>query len=138
MARSIHNGEGLIMSMPTRIATLLAACALALCTPLDADIGLTLKKLTWDPRQPDATPYQDLPLDSLMNVVIGQAWGDAREKIKPALLAEVTKSDRIKKGVTLYNVDLRLPLGDPQVSVIPVGPTTGLLRLYLPRSEMTF
>jgi hypothetical protein len=124
--------------MSTRIATSLVACALALAAPVHADVGLTLKKLTWDPRQPDATPYQDVPLDSLMNLVIDQAWGDARETIKSALLAEVTKSDRIRKGVTLYDVDLRLPPGDPKVSVVPVGPTTGLLRLYLTRSEMTF
>jgi hypothetical protein len=77
-------------------------------------------------------------LDNLMNAVINQAWGNARATMQDALLKEVTKSDRIRSGITLYNVDLRLSPGDPQVTVLPAGPTGGVLRLFLPRSEMTF
>jgi hypothetical protein len=121
-----------------RSAIAAAACALVMCTSAHADAGLTLKKLTWDPRQPDATPYQDVVLDNLMNAVINQAWGNARATMQDALLKEVTNSDRIRSGITLYNVDLRLSPGDPQVTVLPAGPTGGVLRLFLPRSEMTF
>lgn len=120
-----------------RFALLIGMLSALLCANAQAGAGLTLEKLTWDPRQPDSTPYQDVPLDSSVSSVINLGWTNASEPVRASVVQELTRPDRFKRGVTLYNVDLRLPPG-PQVTVVPQGGANGSLRLFLPRAEMDF
>ena len=120
-----------------RFAPALLACALALCTSAHADVGMTLKKLTWDPRQPDSTPYQDTVLDAFMGQLIAQAWTDMQPNVVQNVVKAITQQP-LGKGISLYDVDLRLPATLSDTTVIATSPLLGALRLTLTHNVMEF
>src|SRR5690348_14093134 len=114
----------MIMRTHQCLATALLACALALSTGARADVGLTLKKLTWDPRQPDSTPYEDAVLDAFMSQLIAQAWTDMRPTVTQNVVTAVTQKP-LKSGISLYNVSLQLPPTLSGATVVAAGPNSG-------------
>src|SRR6185503_6728234 len=125
------------MRVHQRFVPALLAFAIALSTSAHADVGMTLKKLTWDPRQPDSTPYQDTVLDAFMGQLIAQAWTDMQPAIVQNVVKAVTQQP-LGSGVSLYDVDLRLPAALSDTTVIATSAVIGALRLTLTHNVMEF
>jgi hypothetical protein len=120
-----------------RAKTIVMALAAALCTSAHAgDAHLTLKTLTWDPRQPDATPYRDTALDDKLLKVVNDSWSSVRPNVIDNVVKSVTQKP-IKSGVSLYDVDFQLP-ATPDVQVQSAIPSRGALRLWFPHASMSF
>lgn len=78
-----------------------------------APIGAQVIVQTWDPRNPDAQNIQT-PYDSgsaVSDAVIG-AWGQVRNVVCGPLKQHMGKGDLLAKGVTLYDIDCKLPDGE--------------------------
>src|SRR5690348_13416869 len=99
-----------------RFAPALVAFVLALCASAHADVGMTLKKLTWDPRQPDSTPYQDTVLDAFMGQLIAPAWTGMQPSIVQNAGQAVTQQP-LGEGIPPCNLDLHSP-GTPSDSAV--------------------
>lgn len=121
--------------MNTRLSLVLISLALA-ASAHAGDAHLILKTLTWDPRQPDATPYRDTALDDKLLKVVSDSWSSVRPNIIENVVKSVTQKP-IKSGVSLYDVDFQLPAA-PDVQVQSAIPTKGALRLWFPQASMSF
>lgn len=127
------------MRSQSRLAVLLLALTAALCSTAHANLGVTLKKLTWDPRHPDSTPYDGgTDLSAMVTGVVTKAWNDVGPGIKASVIAMVAQPDSIQHGVTLYDIDLQLATTDPQLSIVSGSGTSGVFRIYAPGNTMTF
>lgn len=80
---------------------------------LAAPIGAQVMVQTWDPRDPDAQNIQtSYDSDSAVSDAVAGAWGELRDFLCGPIKQQMGKGDLLAKGITLKEIDCKMPDGE--------------------------
>lgn len=111
------------------------ACLLGQCVSA-APIGIQVLIQTWDPRNPDAQNVRvSYDSSSAVSDVVTNAWNQVRDVVCGPLKQHMGGPDLLIKGVTLYDMDCKLP---PRAELITTQQGGRVLKLVYRAKAVAF